>query len=116
MLVFIFWFKETYLVLIISLSTKATIVLNFCLIGKIPNDFPILKCIELARKTFKGIQVRVSTECALFQNHKKKTTQSVELLVMVVVAKLQFQLVLQVMPFLMIMFQLFLTILQKIWW
>ena len=45
-----------------SLSTKAAIVLNFCLIGKIPHDFSILTNIELARKTFIGIQVRLSIE------------------------------------------------------
>ena len=44
------------------LSTKAAIVLNFCLNGKIPYDFPILRTIESARKTFVGIQVRVSVE------------------------------------------------------
>ena len=45
-----------------SLSTKAAIVLNFCLIGKIPHDVLILTSIELALKTFIGIQVRCSVE------------------------------------------------------
>ena len=41
---------------------KAAIVSNFCLIGKIPHDFLALTSIELARKTFIGIQVKVSIE------------------------------------------------------
>ena len=54
--------EEIILVSKILLNKKAAIVSNFFLIGKIPDDFLILRSIELARKTFIGIQVRVSVE------------------------------------------------------
>ena len=54
--------EEIILVSKFLLNKKAAIVLNFCLIGKIPHDFPILRSIEWARKTFIGIQVSVSVE------------------------------------------------------
>ena len=54
--------KEIILVSKFLLNKKAVIVSNFCLIGKIPHDFPILRSIESAQKTFIGIQVRVSVE------------------------------------------------------
>ena len=46
-----------------SYYKKAAIVSNFCLIGKIPHDFLILRSIESAWKTFIGIKVKVSIEC-----------------------------------------------------
>ena len=46
---------------------KTAIALNFCLIGKIPHNFPILRSIESAQKTFIVIQVRVSVECSVLQ-------------------------------------------------
>ena len=54
--------EEIILVLKFLLSKKALIVSNFCLIGKIPHVFPILRNIESAQKTFIGIQVRVNLE------------------------------------------------------
>ena len=42
---------------------KAAIVSNFCLIGKILHDFPILRRIESPWKTLIGIQVKVNIEC-----------------------------------------------------
>ena len=50
------WFQNFYYI------KKAAIVSNFCLIGKIPHDFLTLTSIELARKTFIGIQVKISIE------------------------------------------------------
>ena len=52
------WFQNFYYI------KKAAIVSNFCLIGKIPHDFLILTSIELAPKTFIGIQVKISVEWA----------------------------------------------------
>ena len=52
------WFQNFYYI------KKAAIVSNFCLIGKIPHDFLVLTSIELARKTFIGIQVKISIEWA----------------------------------------------------
>ena len=54
--------EEIILVSKYLLNKKAVIVPNFCLIGKIPHDFPILKSIESAWKTFIGIQVKISVE------------------------------------------------------
>ena len=56
------WFQNFYYI------KKAAIVSNFCLIGKILHDFSIPTSIELARKTFIGIQVKVSIECIVSHN------------------------------------------------
>ena len=56
------WFQNFYYI------KKAAIVSNFCLIGKILHDFSIPTSIELARKTFIGIQVKVSIECNGYSN------------------------------------------------
>ena len=50
------WFQNFYYI------KKAAILSNFCLIGKIPHDFLTLTSIELACKTFIGIQVRFSVD------------------------------------------------------
>ena len=63
------WFQNFYYI------KKAAIVSNFCLIGKIPHDFLILTSIELARKTFIGIQVKVSIECTGKNLRKTNTVQ-----------------------------------------
>ena len=55
--------EEIILVSNFLLNKNAVIVSNFYLIGKIPHDFPILRSIESAWKTFIGIQVKVSVEC-----------------------------------------------------
>ena len=52
----LFWFQNFYYI------KKAVIVSNFCLIGKIPHDFPILRSIESAWKTFMDIQVKISVQ------------------------------------------------------
>ena len=54
------WFQNFYYI------KKAAIVSNFCLIGKISHDFLTLTSIELARKTFIGIQVKISIERTAF--------------------------------------------------
>ena len=65
------WFQNFYYI------KKAAIVSNFCLIGKIPHDFLTLTSIELACKTFIGIQVKISIECA--GNHQKMGTSFVNI-------------------------------------
>ena len=69
--------EEIILVSNFLLNKKAVIVSNFCLIGKIPHDFSILTSIELARKTFIGIQVRFSVECGLFEMNENDGGRSV---------------------------------------